>query len=222
MSFFLSNRKATLSSKALSTLRVMAFLDGRRVQSGLMEPLRRLFASKNEELKFDFPNTAIAHREACAELVKDALLHFSRRGKTYTMTPELQTSVLADLQTAGLLAPLFNGTVKVLSGLWPQMIRIPDRTVGQEEFKVATAPGTNYEAYLKKRHFDSQLTRFEEYGKYANRNVWGRREDLVHHVARLEQIFFHLDDATIEVCATVTFAMLLVEASWCATISSPR
>lgn len=200
----------------------MAFLDGRRVQSGLMEPVRRLFASKNEELKFNFPNTAIAHREACAELVKDSLLRYNRKGKTYAMTSGIQTSVLADLQTAGLLAPLFNGTVKVLSGLWPQMICIPDRTVVQEEFKVATAPSTNYEAYLKKRHFESQLTQFEEYGKYAKRNVWGLRDELVHHVARLEQIFFHLDDATIEVCATVTFAMLLVEASWFATISGPR
>ena len=222
MSFFLANRKATLSSKALSTLRVMAFLDPRRVHNSLLEPLRRLFITKNKELGFDYPNTATAHKEACAELVKESLLHFSRKDKTYDMTPEIQTSVLADLQTYGLLAPLFNGTVKVLSGLWPQMICIPDRTVGQEEFKAATAPGTNYEAYLKKRYSDSRLPLFQEYGKYANRNIWGRRDELVYHVSRLEHLFYHFDDATIEVCATVTFAMLLVEASWCAISQGPR
>lgn len=218
MSFFLSNCKATLSPQALSTLRVMAFLDGKCVQSSLMEPFRRFFASKNEELKFDFPNTAIAHREACAELVNASLLHHSKRSKAYTMTPSIQTSVLADMQTAGLLGPLFNGTVKVLYKLWPHMICIPDRTVSQEEFQVATAPGTNYEAYLKERHSESQLTGFEEYGKYANRNVWGRRDELVHHVTRLEKTFIHFDDDRIDVCATVTFTMLLVEAAWCATI----
>ena len=88
--------------------------------------------------------------------------------------------------------------------------------MGQEELKAATAPGTNYEEYLKKRYIDSRLPLFQEFVQYANLNVWGRRDELVSHVARLEHIFYRLDDATIEICATVPFAMLLVEASWCA------
>ena len=214
ISLFLATRKETLSPKALSTLRVMALLDPRRVHNSLFEPLRRVFAIQNKELNFDFPDTAVAHKEACAELVHASLLQFSKNDKAYAMKPKLQTSVLVDVQTAGLLAPIFNGVVKVLSGLWPQMICVPDRTVGQEEFKVATAPGTDYEEYLKKRYYDSRLPLLQEFVQYANHSVWGRRDELVDHVARLEHIFYHLDDATIEICATVPFTMLLVEASW--------
>ena len=216
MSFFLATRKQTISPKALSTLRVMALLDPIRVHNSLFEPLRRVFTIENKELKFDFPDTAVAHKEACAELVEASLLQFSKKDKAYAMKPEIQTSVLVDLHTAGLLPSVFNGTVKVLSGLWPQMICVPDRTVGQEEFKAATAPGTNYEEYLKKRYIDSRLPLFQEFGHYASVNVWGRRDELVYHVARLEHIFYHSDDAAIEICATVPFAMLLAEASWCA------
>ena len=215
-SFFLATRMETISSKALSTLRVMTLLDPTRVHNSLFEPLRQVFTTKNKELKFDFPDTEAAHKEACTELVEASLLHFNKEDKVYTMRPEIQTSVLVDLQTAGLLPPIFNGTVKVLSGLWPQMICVPDRTVGQEEFKVATASGTNYEEYLKQRYCDSRLPLFQEYIQYAKLNVWGRRDELVDHVARLEHIFYHLDDAAIEICATVPFAMLLAEASWCA------
>ena len=194
----------------------MALLDPIRVHNSLFDPLRQVFTNINKELKFDFPDTSRAHKEACAELVEASLLQFSKNVKAYAMKPEIQTSVLADLETAGLLAPVFNGIVKVLSGLWPQMICIPDRTVDQEEFKVATAPGTNYEEFLKKRYNDSRLTLFQEFVQYAKLNVWGQRDELVGHVTRLEHIFCHLDDAMIDICATIPFAMLLVEASWCA------
>ena len=216
ISFFLVSRKETLSPKALSTLRVMALLDPIRVHNSLFEPLRQVFTTKNEELNFDFPDTAAAHEEACAELVETSLLQFSKEDKVYAMKPKIQTSVLVDLHTAGLLPAIFNGVVKVLSGLWPQMICVPDRTVDQEEFKVATAPGTNYEEHLEKRYCDSRLPLFQEYIQYANLNVWGGRDELVDHVARLEHIFHHLDDAAIDICATVPFAMLLAEAAWSA------
>lgn len=215
-SFYFATRKETISPKALSTLRVMALLDPIHLHNNLFEPLRQVFATKNKELNFDFPDTAEAHEEACAELVEVALLRFRQKAKVYTMKPKIQTSVLVDLQTAGLLPPLFNGIVKVLFGLWPQMICVPDRTVGQEEFRVATAPGTNYEEYLKRRYCDSRLPLFEEFIQYANLNVWGGRDKLVDHVARLERIFYHLDDAAIDICATVPFAMLLAEAAWSA------
>lgn len=214
VSCFLAIRKETISTKALSTLRVIALLDPIRVHNGFFEPLRRVFTTQNEELKFDFPDTAVAHQEACAELVEASLLQYSRTYKAYAMKPEIQRSVLVDLETIGLLGPIFNGIVKVLSGVWPQMICIPDRRVGQVQFKAATAPDTNYEEYLKKRYSDSRLPLHQEFAQYAKLNIWGRRDELVDHVARLERIFYHLDDATIEKCATVTFAMLLVEASW--------
>lgn len=214
MSPFLTTGKKALSSKALSTLRVMAFLDPNRINSTLFEPLAKSFAPKNAELKFDYPTSGVAHREACAELVKALLIHRSIKDKTYTMSSETQTSVLADTQTVGLLSPLFNMVVKVLNVLWPQMICVPDRTVDQDEFRVATAPGTTYEAYLKKRYSDNQLPPFQEYIQYSKHNVWGRRDELVHHASRLEHIFYHADDEMVEVCATIPFAMLLTEASW--------
>ena len=113
ISLFLATRKQIISPKALSTLRVMALLDPIRVHKSLFEPLRRVFSIKNKELEFDFPDTAVAHKEACAELVEVSLLQFSKKDKAYAMKPEIQTSVLVDLHTAGLLSSVFNGTVKV-------------------------------------------------------------------------------------------------------------
>ena len=55
-----------------------------------------------------------------------------------------ETSVLADMQSTGPMSTLFNATVMVLTVLWPWMICVPDRTINQEEFAVATAPGTTY------------------------------------------------------------------------------
>ena len=208
----LATRKGTISPTALSTLRVMALLDPIRVHPSLFESV---FTAKYKELKLDFPETAVAYKEACGELVKALLIQFSRKDEAYAMKPEMQTSVLVDLQTAGLLAPIFDGIVKVLFGLWPQMVCVPDREVDQEEIKVATAPGTSYEEYLKKRYLDSRLPLIQEFEQYANVNIWGRRDELVNHVARLEHVFYHSNDATKEICATVPFAMLLVEASWC-------
>ena len=208
--------KETLSPAALSVIRVMAFLDSHYVHKSLSEPLRRLFKKKNEELIFDFPTTGADHREAFAELVEASLLHFGKNDKTYAMRPETQTSVLADMQITGLIPPLFNVVVTILAGLWPEMVCIPDRKVTNSEFKAATVPGIDYEAYLKKRYSESRLPPFKEYSEYAAHNVWGRRDELVPHVARLEQIFFHFDDDMVDVCATIPFAMLLTEAAWCA------
>ena len=222
MSRFLAARKDTLSPTALSTLRAMAFLDPKRVHTSLFDPLRRLFTAKNEGLKFYFPNSATAHKKACSELVEASLLEFRKRDNAYAMMPELQTSVMTDTERDGLIAPLFNGTVKVLSGLWPQMICIPDRTVDQDEQRAGTAPGTTYETYLKTKYTESRLPPFQEYVQYANHNVWGRRDELVYHTSRLEQIFYHLNDDLTEECASVTFAMLLAEAAWCAISQDPR
>ena len=215
MSYF-ATRKETLSPESLSALRIMAFLNPERIHDSLFEPLRRMFAVKMEELEFNFPTTAAAHMEACAELAEASLLQFSKNDNAYALRPKIQRSVLADTQTAGLIAPLFNGTVKVLYGLWQPMICVPDRTVDEGGYKEATASGTSYETYLKKRYTENRLPPFEEYLQYANHNVWGRRDELVPHITRLEYILYHFNDDLIEVCATVEFAMLLAEASWCA------
>lgn len=214
MSPFLATGKESLSLEALSTLRVTAFLDPKHIHQCLFDPLRQLFAAKNEELMFNFPTTVAAHTEACAELVKASLLLLSEEDNTYSMSPEIQSSVLADMQSTGLMSPLFNATVKILTVLWPQMICIPDRTVDQEEFAAATAPGTDYEAYLRNRYSECRMPYLQEYVQYARVNVWGRRDELVAHVARLEHIFYHLNEDMVEVCATITFAQLLAEASW--------
>ena len=221
MSYF-ATRKDTLSLESLSALRVMAFLNRESIHDSLFEPLRRMFAVKKKESEFNFPTTAAAHMEACAELVEASLLQFSKNYNAYAMRPEIQRSVLADTHTAGLTAPLFNGTVKVLSGLWQPMICVPDRTVDEGGYKEATAPGTSYETYLKKRYTENRLPPFEEFLQYANHNVWGRRDELVPHITRLEYIFYHFNDVLIEVCATVEFAMLLAEASWCALLDCLR
>ena len=220
MSSFLANAKETLSPEASSTLRVMAFLDSKSLHKNLFEPLRHLLLAKNDELMFNFPTTAAAHNEACAELMAASLIQLNEEDKTLSMKPEIQTSVLADMQPTGLIAPLFNAMVKVLTGLWPPMISVPDRTVNQEEFTLATAPGTDFEAYLKTRYSEGRIPVLQEYVEYARVNVWGRRDELVAHVARLEHIFYHLDDDMVEVCATVTLAMLLAEAAWYVTSSA--
>ena len=207
---FLAIGKKALSPEALSTLRIMAFLDPKHLQKGLFEPLRQLFAMKNEELTFNFPTTAAAHTEACAELVNASLIQLSEEDGTFCMTPEIQTRVLADLQPTGLIPPLFNAMVKVLTELWPQIICVPDGTLDQKDFTAVTVPGTDYEVYL------SQTPQLLEYVQYARVNVWDQRDELVHCIARLEQIFYHFDDNMVELCATITFAMLLTEASWCA------
>ena len=219
---FLANGRETLSLEALSTLRVMAFLDPRNLYKNLFEPLRQLFLVKNEELMFNFPTTAAAHNKACAELVEVSLIQLSKEDKALSMRLETQTSVLADMQPTGLISPLFNAMVKALIGLWPQMICIPDRTVNQEEFTVATVPGIDFEAYLKTRHSEGQVPVLQEYVQYARINVWGRRDELVAHITRLEHLFYHLDEDMVEVCATITFAILLAEAAWCVIPKSLR
>lgn len=214
MSLFLASGKETLSPEALSTLRVMAFLDPQHFLKDIFEGHRLLFKAKNEELMFHFPTTAAAHTEACAELVEASLVQLSEEDMELSMRPEIQTSVLADLHKTGLISPLFNATVKTLTGLWPQMVCVPDRTVDPVEFAVATAPGTDYEEYLKTRHSAGQTSQFQEYVQYARVNIWGQRDELVHHIARLEHIFYQSDDDMVEVCATNTFAQLLTEAAW--------
>ena len=215
-SSFSTTDKVTLSGTALSAIRVMAFFDSHYIHNSLFEPLRRVFKAKNVELKFDFPTTAAAHKEAFTELVEASLLHYGKHDKTYAMKPETQTSVLADTQRTGLIPHLFNGVVKILAGLWPKMVCIPDRKVALKDYKEATAPNTTFEAYLKKRYTDSRLPLFEEYSKYATHNVWGRRDELVKHIVRLEHIFCHLNDDMVDVCDTNAFSRLLTEAAWCA------
>ncbi len=217
VSHFLATVKETLSPEALSTLRVMAFLDPRYLQKGLFKHLKQLFATENEELMFYFPTTMAAHTKACTELVKASLIQWNEDDERFSMTSEIQTSVLADTQPTGLISPLFNAIVKLLTGLWPQMICVPDRTVEQEGFAAATAPGTDDEVYLKPRYSEGGMTQLQEYIQYARVNVWGGRDELVRHIARLEHIFYQLDDDMVEVCATITFAMILAEASWCVT-----
>lgn len=102
------------------------------------------------------------------------------------------------------------------------MICIPDRTVNQEEFTVATVPGIDFEAYLKSRYLEGQIPVLQEYVQYARVNVWGRRDELVAHITRLEHLFYHLDEDMVEVCATITFAILLAEAAWCVIPKSLR
>ena len=216
MSFFLATRKATLSPKALSTLRVMAFLDPKRIHDSLFEPLGQHIAAKIKGPNIQFPTSALEMKEACAELMNVSLILSIADDKAYTMNPEIQTSVLADTQKDGLIAPLFKVIVGVLEEQWPQMVCVPDRTIDQEQFQAATAPGTDYEEYLIQRYTQSRLPLLGEYIRYAKSSVWGSRDELVHHIARLEQIFHHADDVMVEVCATVKFAMLLAEASWCA------
>ena len=207
----------TLSPEALSTIRVMAFLHPRHLRKSLFEPLYQLFMAKNEELTFDFPTTAAACTSACDELVEASLIQRSKEDKAHSMTPEVQTMVLADTHAAGFISPLFNATVKILTRLWPQMICIPDRTVDEEKLPAATAPETDYGVYLKSRSYEGRRPDFQEWVQYAKANVWGQRDELVHHIARLEYIFYHLNDDMVKLCATTTFAQLLAEASWCAT-----
>ena len=212
--FFASGKEA-LSLEALSTLRVMAFLDPEHFDEDLFEPQRQLFEIKNEELEFDFPTTEGDHAEACAELVEASLIQRTEDNEAYCMSSETQKSVLADTHTAGLIAPLFNASVKVLTELWPAMICVPDRTLDPEEYATATAPGTDYEKYLKNRHITGQPPPLQEYVQYARSDVWGQRDEFVSHIARLEHIFYHLTKGLVEVCATITFAQLLTEAAWC-------
>ena len=214
-SHFLASGKKTISPEALSTLRVMAFLDPKYFDKSLFEAFRQDFAARNEDLLFSFPTTADAQNKAYVRLVDASLIQLNEKDKTLSMAHDIQTSVLADTQSTGLISPLFNVIVKVLFGLWPQMVCVPDRTVDQEEFTAATAPGTNYEAYLHNRYSKARMPYLQEYIRYSRDNVWGRRDDLVPHIARLERIFYHFDDDMVGVCATIKFAMLLAEAAWC-------
>lgn len=214
LSPFLATSKETLLPEALSTLRVMAFMDPNHLHKDFFESQRQLFAVKNQELEFRFPTTAAAHTKSCVELIKASLIQLTEDDQAFSMRLETQASVLADMHSTGLTSPLFNATVKVMTGVWPQMICIPDRTVDQAEFATATAPGTDYEGYLKKRHSEGQMPWLQEYFQYARVNVWGQRDELVSHIARLEHIFYHLNDDMIEECATITFAQLLAEAAW--------
>ena len=70
--------------------------------------------------------------------------------------------VLGDWYTTGVISPLFNAAVKMLSGLWLQMKCVPDRTVHQEESTAAAAPGTDYGVRLKKRQSESQMPPLQE------------------------------------------------------------
>ena len=211
---FLEVMKVKLSPEALSLIRIVALLDSKHIHTYVFESLRAMFAASNEVLMFNFPITSAAHTQAYAELIKSGLIELSDQDKAFYMKPHVQTSVLADMESTGLISKLFNTIVRVLTLLWPWMVCIPDRTIDPEEFAVATAPGTDYEAFLRKQHYDSQMPHTEEFAQYATSNIWGRRDQLVYHVASLDRIFCHLNDAALEACATITFAQLLAEVSW--------
>ena len=211
---FLATGKGPLSFKALSTLRVMAFLDFRHIPNHLFEHLKQFFLAKNQELQFNFPTTTMSFNEAYTELVAASLIQHNKEDNGLSMRAEIQTSVLADMQLAGLIPPLFNAVVQILTGLWPPMICVPDRRVNQGELAVATAQEIDIEAYLKTRYTKGQIPVLQEYKQYARVNLWGRREELVAHIARLEHVFYHLDDDMVKLCATLTFAMLLAESAW--------
>ena len=212
MSPSLASLKDTLSSKALSTLRVMAFLDSKRVESSLFDPLRQWFAVNNKELNLDFPSTATLHKEACAELMEASLLQYDTNHDAYGMKSKVEDEVAADVEKAGLISAVFNGNVNVLCKTWPNMIRVPQLLVSNDELKVATASGTNNEEHLEKRYSDSQLPPLEEF-THAKRNYWARRSELIHHITKLHEMFYLLNTATRRIC-TIPFAMLLAEASW--------
>ncbi len=95
-SVFFATHKESLSSTALSTLRVLAFLNCKRIHNSLFQPLGGLFTAKNEELKFNFPTSAVDQKEACAELVNASLIQITKDKKAFTMRPEIQTTVLVD------------------------------------------------------------------------------------------------------------------------------
>ena len=212
MSPSLASHKDTLSSKALSTLRVMAFLDSRRVQCSLFDPLRQWFAVNNKELNLDFPSTATLHKEACAELMEASFLQYDTNHDAYGMKLKVEDDVVADVEKAGLISAIFNGIVNVLWKTWPNMIRVPQLLVSNDEIKVATASGTSYEGHLEKRYSDSQLPPLEDF-THAKPNYWAQRNVLIHHISKLHQMYYLLNNATRRIC-TIPFAMLLAEASW--------
>ena len=211
---FLEVMKMELSPEALSLVRIVALLDSKHIHTYVFESLRAMFADSNEVLMFNFPLTSAAHTQAYAELIQSGLIELSDQDKAFYIKPNAQTSVLADMESTGLMSTLFNTIVTVLTLLWPWMVCIPDRTIDPGEFAEATAPGADYEELLRKQHYDNQIPHTEEFAQYATYNVWGRRDQLVHHVASLDRIFNHLNDAALEACATVTFAQLLAEVSW--------
>ena len=95
-----------------------------------------------------------------------------------------ETSVLVDMHTNGLMSTLFSATVMFLTVLWPWMMCVPDRTIDEEEFAVATAPGTTYETYLRTRHRVNQTSHSAEFARYAT-NGFGA------DVMSSSSIYFH-------------------------------
>ena len=203
-----------LSPEALSLVRVIALLDSMHIHAYIFESLRAIFAAGDPILMLNFPSTPAAHIQACAELYKSGLIEMSDQEKAFSMRPNIQTSVLADMRASGLVATVFNAIVAALTILWPWMVCVPDRTIDPVEFDMATAPGTTYEAYLRTRHRVNQTSYSAEFARYATNGIWGRRDELIFHIASLERTFCQLSDDTLEECATITFAQLLAEASW--------
>ena len=210
---FLKDSNGKISPEALSLVRVVALLDSNHIHSYIFESLRAMFADR-PDLTLEFPTTPAAHTQASAELFRSGLIEMSDREKAFSMRPNIQTSVLVDMYTSGVMSTLFNGTVAALTMLWPWMVCVPDRTIDPEEFAMATAPGTTYEGFLRNRHRVNKTPHSEEFALYATHNIWGRRDELVFHILSLERVFCHLCGDTLDECATLTFAQLLAEASW--------
>ena len=211
---FLKVSKGKLSPEALSLVRVVALLDSGHMHTYIFESFRAMFAVRDPDLLFNFPMTSGAHTQACAELFSSGLIEMSDQDMAFSMKPNIKTSVLADVHSSGLMSTLFNAAVAVLTILWPWMVCVPDRTIDPVEFDMATAPGTTYEAYLRTRHRVNQTSHSAEFARYATNGIWGRRDELNFHIDSLDRIFCHLNDDTLEECATITFAQLLAEASW--------
>ena len=211
---FLEVPKGKLSPEALSLVRVVALLDASHIHTYIFETLRGILAARVPVLMLNFPTTPAAYTQACAELFKSGLIEMSDQEKAFFMRPSIQTSVLTDMLTSGLMSALFNATVAVLTMLWPWMVCVPDRTIDPQEFATATAPGITYEAYLRTRHRVNQTSYSAEFARYATNGIWGRRDELIFHILSLERVFCLLSGDTLDECATITFAQLLAEASW--------
>ena len=213
-SLLLNVFKGKLSPEALSLVRIVALLDCSHIDTYIFESLRWVLAARVPVLMLNLPTTPAAHTQACAELFRSGLIEMSDQEKAFFMRPSIQTSVLEDMYTSGLMSALFNATVAVLTMLWPWMVCVPDRQIDPQEFAMATAPGTTYEAYLRTRHRVNATSHSAEFARYATNGVWGRRDELIYHILSLERVFRHLSGDTLEECATISFAQLLAEASW--------
>ena len=94
-----------------------------------------------EPTVFRFPSTSATHTRACAELLNSGLIELSDQDKAFSIRSHIQTSVLADMESAGLISTLFNTSVTVLTVPWPWMVYVPDPSDATDP--LAAAPAKN-------------------------------------------------------------------------------